>query len=101
MEAVRSMKAEQARRIGLWAMVRTDKAAHLNPYGIDLDHHLMPDPVASAIACLLERIRLLEMQVGVHGCIGGGSSPEDECEPCAAKQVCEPPIVPGRIAAQA
>jgi serine O-acetyltransferase len=82
-------------------VVRTDKAAHLNPYGIDLDHHLMPDPVASAIACLLERIRLLQMQVGVHGCIAGGSSPEDECSPCAAKEVCDPPGASVRIAAEA
>ncbi len=82
-------------------VVRTDKAAHLNPYGVDLDHHLMPDPVASAIACLLERIRLLEMQAGIHGCIPGGSSPEDECHHCDAKEVCEPPDVPVRVAAEA
>ncbi|SEQ76918.1 serine O-acetyltransferase [Solimonas aquatica] len=31
--------------------------------GIDLDHHLMPDPVGKAIACLLERIGELEHEV--------------------------------------
>ncbi len=32
-----------------------------NPrHGIDLDHHLMPDPVGKAIACLLDRIAALE-----------------------------------------
>lgn len=29
-------------------------------HGIDLDHHLMPDPVGKAIACLLDRIEVLE-----------------------------------------
>ena len=58
--------------------------------GIDLNHHLMPDPVAEAVSCLLDRIRQLEEQVGVHGCLPGGESPEDECRECDAVQVCEP-----------
>jgi serine O-acetyltransferase len=58
---------------------------------LDLNHHLIPDPVADAIGCLLERIRLLEQEVGVHGCIPGGEQPEDECNRCDAKIVCEPP----------
>lgn len=62
--------------------------------GIDLNHHLIPDPVADAIACLLERIRLLEQQVGTHGCIPGGTTAEDECRRCDAKEVCEPPTNP-------
>ncbi|MEN9265591.1 MAG: serine O-acetyltransferase [Thermostichales cyanobacterium BF4_bins_65] len=32
-------------------------------HGIDLDHHLMPDPVGKAIASLVERIEQLEAQV--------------------------------------
>ena len=58
--------------------------------GIDLNHHLMPDPVAEAVSCLLERIRILESQVGVYGCLPGGVKPEDECRQCDAVQVCEP-----------
>lgn len=58
--------------------------------GIDLNHHLMPDPVAEAVSCLLERIRKLEEQVGVHGCLPGGETPEDECRTCDAVQVCIP-----------
>ena len=61
-----------------------------NPHGIDLDHHLIPDPVAGAIACLLERIHLLEQRVGTHGCIPGGTEPADECRRCDARLVCEP-----------
>jgi serine O-acetyltransferase len=33
--------------------------------GIDLDHHLMPDPVGKAISCLLDRIAYLEKHLGV------------------------------------
>ncbi len=29
-------------------------------YGFDLDHHLIPDPVGKAIACLLDRVAQLE-----------------------------------------
>jgi len=65
-------------------------AANTSNYGINLDHHLIPDPVAEAVTCLLERIRLLEQAVGVHGCLPGGDSPGDECDSCDARQVCEP-----------
>ncbi|MEW8339725.1 MAG: serine O-acetyltransferase [Candidatus Thiodiazotropha taylori] len=59
-------------------------------HGFDLNHHLIPDPVAEAINCLLERIRILEGEVGVYGCLPGGEKPEDECRRCDAKLVCEP-----------
>ncbi len=32
-------------------------------HGIDLDHHLMPDPVGKAISCLLDRIEVLEARL--------------------------------------
>ena len=73
-------------------VVRSSKRlAHERIEGIDLDHHLMPDPVAEAIGCLLERIRLLEEQVGRYGCLPGGAHVEDECNHCDAVQVCETP----------
>ncbi len=31
--------------------------------GIDLNHHLIPDPVGKAISCLIERIDMLERQI--------------------------------------
>jgi serine O-acetyltransferase len=71
-------------------VVQTRRAP--SPSGIDLDHHLIPDPVAGAINCLLERIRLLEERVGTHGCIPGGTEPADECRQCDARQVWEPPV---------
>ncbi len=44
-------------------VVRVREAGRLNPYGIDLDHHLIPDPVGKAIACLLSRIDVLEQRL--------------------------------------
>jgi serine O-acetyltransferase len=63
-------------------VVRLREAGRLNPYGIDLDHHLIPDPVGKAIACLLERIDSLERQVERGGLIAAGSQERfyDGCE---------------------
>jgi len=58
--------------------------------GIDLDHHLMPDPVGKAIACLLERIAHLEQQLGVTPEGEAAAAPND-CATCG--DVCEP-VVP-------
>jgi len=72
-------------------VVQTRASKEATPHdGIDLNHHLIPDPVAEAIGCLLERIRLLEAQVGTHGCVPGGKTAQDECRHCDAKDVCEP-----------
>ena len=35
----------------------------IDKHGIDLDHHLMPDPVGRAISCLIDRIDILEKQI--------------------------------------
>ncbi len=54
----------------------------LNPNGIDLDHHLVPDPVGKAITCLTDRLDKLEadqeklLQVA------------DACATCEAETVC-------------
>lgn len=53
-------------------VVRLREAGQPNPYGIDLDHHLIPDPVGKAIACLLERIDGLERQVEQAGLVAAG-----------------------------
>ncbi len=69
-------------------VVQTSSDAALNPYGVDLNHHLIPDPVAGAISCLLDRVRLVEREVGVGGCLPG-MEPEEECIDCDAIDVCE------------
>ena len=44
-------------------VVKVREAGRPNKYGIDLDHHLIPDPVGKAIACLLTRIDTLEQTI--------------------------------------
>jgi len=64
-------------------VVQVREAGKMNPFGIDLDHHLIPDPVGKAIACLVERIALLENQLNTVM-----RNPE-ECDVCEAQSVCE------------
>jgi serine O-acetyltransferase len=55
--------------------------------GIDLDHHLMPDPVGKAIGCLLDRIAELELRVAA-------ANPEAEtghCYGCESDDDCAQP----------
>jgi serine O-acetyltransferase len=65
-------------------VVQVREAGTVNPYGIDLDHHLIPDPVGKAIACLVERIAMLEQQ------IQGTGKDAEECLECEGVNVCEP-----------
>ncbi len=44
-------------------LVLPDTQRRPKQHGIDLDHHLMPDPVGHAVAALLERIDTLEAQL--------------------------------------
>ncbi len=71
-----------------------DSVVGLNPNGIDLNHHLIPDPVATAISCLLDRIQVLEERVAVV------SGTEQECATCDAHDVCETDAKPYQPAAQ-
>lgn len=52
----------------------------ISPQGIDLDHHLMPDPVGKAIACLMDRMTQLELQVKAAGI--ATQTPETDCAHC-------------------
>jgi serine O-acetyltransferase len=62
---------------------------------IDLNHHLIPDPVADAISCLLERIQNLESEISVHHHSDLQSEPlNDKCNHCNASTVCGPPPPP-------
>jgi hypothetical protein len=66
---------------GVWTLIGGDVASD----------HLIPDPAADAITCLLDRIRLLEQEVGIQGCLPGGTELQGECSNCDAQRVCEPP----------
>lgn len=70
-------------------VVRLREAGQPNPYGIDLDHHLIPDPVGKAIACLLERIDGLEQKLEQGGLLAAGSQQQfyQGCTPDNA--ICE------------
>lgn len=47
-------------------VVRAETQRHLAAHGIDLDHHLMPDPVGKAIACLIDHINRIEARLDAH-----------------------------------
>ncbi len=64
-------------------VLRTEDANADNIYGINLDHHLIPDPVGRAIACLMERIEVLEQQLQKRGEPVAG-----QCSNCAADDLC-------------
>jgi serine O-acetyltransferase len=70
-------------------VVQTPDSGVPSAHGVDLNHHLIPDPVAGAISCLLDRIRLLEETLGKGGCLPGGEHVEDECYDCDARDVCD------------
>ncbi len=64
-------------------VLRTEEANAENIYGINLDHHLIPDPVGRAIACLMERIEMLEKQLHKQG-----AAVEGQCRTCEADDLC-------------
>ena len=93
------IKAVPARRtvVGIpGKVVQTEVSGELNPYGVDLNHHLIPDPVAGAIQCMLDRIRFLEKEIGNRACAPDAESLDEECLDCEAKDVCDtdekPPV---------
>jgi len=79
-------------------VVKLREAGQLNPYGFDLDHHLIPDPVGKAIACLLERIDGLEKKLEQGGLVAAGSQQQfyQGCTPDNA--ICESDCAGGAIA---
>ena len=57
-----------------------------NPRGIDLDHHLVPDPVGKALQCLLDRLDKLEVQQAQWQ--ESQAESYDNCTSCEADDVC-------------
>lgn len=68
-------------------IVKVREAGRQNAYGVDLDHHLIPDPVGKLIACMLERIETLESRV-VH--LTGVTQGEADADADADEICCEP-----------
>lgn len=63
-------------------VVRQDATGE-NALGINLDHHLIPDPVGKAIVCLMERIEVLEAKLRKQGEVVDG-----QCSVCEADDLC-------------
>jgi serine O-acetyltransferase len=63
-------------------VVRQDAAGE-NALGINLDHHLIPDPVGRAIVCLMERIEVLEARLRTQG-----EAVDGQCSVCEADDLC-------------
>lgn len=65
-------------------IVRSKRAKPIDPRGIDLDHHLVPDPVADAIGVLMSRVARLEKELDiVSGESGPGNWSESAPSPLA------------------
>ena len=68
------------------------------PHGFDLNHHLIPDPVGKAIACLLDRVAALEQRVvsGTDAILVqplANPSENSACTECR-ELCCDPPFDP-------
>jgi serine O-acetyltransferase len=63
-------------------VVRLDATGE-NALGINLDHHLIPDPVGKAIVCLMERIEVLEAKLRNQG-----EAVDSQCSVCEADDLC-------------
>ena len=56
--------------------------------GINLDHNVLPDPVAKSIACLIERIEIMEKELAELRHEPLPASHEGECRTCSAGDLC-------------
>ncbi len=60
-----------------------DKGMGMHAAGIDLSHHLIPDPVGKAIGCLLDRIGEIEAELKLlKGEAASGQATADTCHAC-------------------
>ena len=66
---------------------RVSRLRHGAGMPIDLDHHLIPDPVGKAVGCLMDRIEALEAEVrSLRGL--APATKEEGCLACAAGDLC-------------
>ncbi|WP_128927674.1 serine O-acetyltransferase [Bradyrhizobium guangxiense] len=74
--------------VGIPARVVRPQLGHRRVVGrIDLDHHLMPDPVGDAIAVLLDRVEFLEARLThMQRRARDAGTPATQSNPCMAPQ---------------
>ncbi|MGB0684381.1 MAG: serine O-acetyltransferase [Magnetovibrionaceae bacterium] len=66
-------------------VVKSSRPANSNPFGVDLNHHFIPDPVADALSCLIDRVQELERELKVQRFDGL----EPGCADCETSPVCD------------
>ena len=54
-----------------------------NAFGIELDHHLIPDPVGKALHCLVERVDKMEKRMAK-----ATRPAKNDCSQCEAEETC-------------
>ena len=82
--------------VGIPGRIVVSKAVTSGEQGINLNHHLIPDPVGRAIACLLERIDKLEARLEEQGEIEPDYRVNfyNNCSP--ASEICEKDCAGGK-----
>lgn len=75
--------------VGIPGRIVRRRGVKLKPaHGIDLDHHLIPDPVGRALACVMERLDKLEEGLVTPARINSKAA----CAPCDAQSLREEPV---------
>ena len=70
-------------------MQRSRSRQFLRPKnGIDLDHNLLPDPVARSIACLIQRFESMEKELAELRHDAPPSEDSGQCQSCSAGDLC-------------
>jgi serine O-acetyltransferase len=77
--------------VGVPGRMVNSGSSQRNPYGIDLNHHLIPDPLGRAITCLMERIEQLERQL---------QNQQQPCGECQSDAQCPERVFAVRAPAQ-
>ncbi len=64
-------------------IVRTEGPVSTDPYRVDLNHHLIPDPVGRTLARLADRIAFLEARLAARDALQRAAKSPDGClQPC-------------------
>lgn len=75
--------------IGVPGRVVDTRASGSRPQnGINLDHNLLPDPVAKSISCLIERIEVLEKELATLRQEPPPPDHSGQCQSCSAGDLC-------------
>jgi serine O-acetyltransferase len=74
--------------VGIPGRIVDTRLARTNSNGINLDHNLLPDPVAKSIACLIERIETLEKELAEMRNEPPPADHSGECRVCSAGDLC-------------